>query len=343
MSAATPATTRTVRGIPVIAAVGAALAGVAAGVSLLSLAMPEGVADSGALVGAAVPAVRVLTDLAAVGTVGLSLLPILIGPDAGQRRAGPVLRTARRAAVGTALVWATSAIVAVLLQTAEHHAITGAITIDDVRIYAEQIPAGKAMLIMAGFALVHAALGVLAIRKGDRVPPELRAGVALFGILPLPVVGHAATWLEHEYSMISMELHVLSAAAWAGGLAALVVLLAGQRALLATALPRFSLLATVCIAVSAVTGLLNGIVEIQSHPGVSLLAGLFTTPYGLLVCAKVSCIAVIGALGARMRWWILPAVEAQRPTAFARWAALELAVMGVAFGFGVVLTRSPVV
>lgn len=328
---------------PAIAAVGAALAGVAGGVSLLSLAAPDGVQDSGALVGVAVPIVRVLTDLAAVGTVGLSFLPILLGPDAGKPRAAPVLRIARRAAVVTALLWATGAIVAVLLQTAEHHAITGAISLDDVRTYVAQIAAGKAMLIMAGFAMVHAALGVVAIRKGERVPPELRAGVALFGILPLPVAGHAATWMEHDYAMISMELHVLSAAAWAGGLGALAVLMAGHRTLLATTLPRFSLLATVCIAVSAVTGLLNGIVEIQSHPGVSLLAGLLTTPYGLLVIAKVACISALGTLGARMRWWILPAVVAQRPTAFARWAALELAVMGLAFGFGVVLTRSPVV
>jgi copper resistance protein D len=178
------------------------------------------------------------------------------------------------------------------------------------------------------------------VRIGDRVPVELRAAVALFALLPLPVTGHATNFRWQDFTMISLELHVLGAASWTGGLGAVVVLLAANRSLLATALPRFSRLAAVCLAVVATTGVFNGIVELTAT--MPLIDALFGTGYGVLVLLKLSCLALLASLGANIRWRLLPGIIRQQRTAVVGWATLELAVMGLAFGFAVVLSRAPV-
>ena len=142
--------------------------------------------------------------------------------------------------------------------------------------------------------------------------------------------------------MISMELHVLAAVAWTGGLCGVVLALIAHRSLLATALPRFSKLATVCIAVVAVTGLVNAVEELLVTPDHSLVGALFGTGYGVLVLLKLSCLCLLAALGANIRWRLLPAIVRQQRTALVGWAALELAVMGLAIGIAVVLSRAPV-
>ena len=160
--------------------------------------------------------------------------------------------------------------------------------------------------------------------------------------MPLPVTGHASNWAFRDYTMISIELHVMSAVTWTGGLAAMAVLLVGNRTLLASALPRFSVLATVCLALTALTGLFNGVVEILLNPKVTLFAGLFGTPYGLLVLLKVACVLTIALIGAHIRWRLLPRIVRHQRTALATWASLEVTFMGLAFGFAAVLTRAPV-
>ncbi|MGH3516438.1 MAG: copper resistance D family protein [Haloechinothrix sp.] len=334
-------TTVSVRYPPLIVAATTALLGTLIGVALTSLAPIPGVVDPGTVVLVAIPVVRVLLNIAAVATIGLSLLSVLVGHDR-PTLSEPILVIARRAAVVSSLIWSVSALVALILQTAEFQVRSSTIRFGDVWAYVVRIGAGKALLIVAVLALVHTALGVLALRYGEKVPAEARVGLGLFALLPLPVTGHASNWVYHDYTMISIELHVMSAVAWTGGLGAMAVLLAGNRALLAQALPKFSRLATVCLLVSVATGLFNGIVEIQRNPTMTFWQGLFGTPYGQLVIGKLLCVCAIAVIGARMRWRLLPHIAAHKRTAFVGWATLELAIMGLAFGFAVVLTRAPV-
>ena len=77
---------------------------------------------------------------------------------------------------------------------------------------------GKGLLFSAACAFVYVVIGVMAVRSGESVPAELRILISMFGLLPMPVTGHASNWKYHDYSMVSMELHVLGAAAWTGGL-----------------------------------------------------------------------------------------------------------------------------
>lgn len=335
------AATSRVRYSTVVAVVTAALAGALIGVALTTTGPIPGVTETSGVVSVAIPIVRVLLDLAAVTTIGLALLSVLVGYDR-PALTEPVLIKARQAAVASALVWSVAAVVTLVLQTAEFRPKAADIGLGDIRDYVVQIGAGKALLVVAVLALAHAGLGVLALRHGEKVPAEVRAGLGLFALLPLPVTGHAANWSYHDYTMISMELHVMSAVAWTGGLGAMAVLLAGNRTLLAHALPRFSGMATLCLSVTVVTGLFNACVEILLNPAVGFWAGVFTTSYGRLVLLKLACASTIAVLAANLRWRLMPRIVRHEPAALAFWATLELATMGLAFGFAVVLTRAPV-
>lgn len=322
----------------------AAIAGALIGVALTATAPITGVTDVSEVVSAAIGVTRALLDLAAVATIGLSLLPVLVGGEAADRpgRAEPVLVKARRAALVSAVLWSVTALVLLILRTAEFRPQDTAIGPRDLWDYVATVGAGKALLIVAALALAHAALGVVALRRGERVPAEVRVGLGLFAVLPLPVTGHASNWAFRDYTMISVELHVMSAVTWTGGLAAMTVLLIGSRSLLARAVPRFSKLATACLILTAVTGLFNGVAEILLSPNVTLISGLFGTPFGLLVLLKAACIGTIALIGAHIRWRLLPRVVRHQWTALATWVTLELTVLGLALGFAAVLSRAPV-
>ncbi|HJQ46039.1 MAG TPA: CopD family protein [Amycolatopsis sp.] len=326
---------------PIVTAVTAALAAVLVGIALTAAAPVPGVAEVSEVVSVSIPIVHVLMDLAAVTTIGLALLSVLVGYDR-PKLTEPVLALARPAAVASALVWSVAALVTLVLQTAEFRPGSSTIGFRDFADYIVQIGAGKALLVVAVLAFAHAVLGVLALRHGEQVPAEVRVGLGLFALLPLPVTGHAANWSYHDYTMISMELHVMSAVAWMGGLGAMAVLLVYNRTLLAYALPRFSKLATLCLVLTVLTGLFNAGVEILVNPTIGFWHGLFGTAYGRLVLLKIACVVAIGALGATLRWRLMPRIMRHERTALATWASMELMVMGLAFGFAVVLTRAPV-
>jgi len=321
--------------------IGVALLAVLTGLLLTPARPITGVLEPDAVVRYGLPVVRVLFDLAAVATVGLNLLPILVGLSR-PKGAEQVLLGARRAAAFSALVLAVCALVTLVLQTAEVLPHAAGISFGQVTEYVATVSAGKALVFVAAVALVSFCLSLWAVRSGDSVPAELRAAVALFALLPLPVTGHATNWRWQDYAMISMELHVLGAAVWTGGLGAVVVVLAANRTLLAHTLPRYSTLATACLCVVAVTGLFNAGVELTSVTGRNLIDVLFGTGYGTLVILKLICFAGLAALGANIRWRLLPGIVRHQRTALVGWAALEIAVMCAAFGFAVVLARTPV-
>jgi len=322
----------------VLALLVAALAGMLVGLALTAAQPVAGVTEPGAVVRYGLPIVRVVLDLSAVATVGLALLPILVGFDR-PKHLRPVLDTSRRALAAAALVWALAALMTLVLQTSEVRA--GAdVSVGAVARYVGEVGAGKAPLFVAGVAVLLFVLGIASVRAGDAVPAEVMAAVALLGLLPLPVTGHATNLQWRDFTMVSLELHVLGAVAWTGGLGAVVVLVSANRSLLATALPRFSKLATVCLGVVAATGLFNAVMELTaSH---TLFDALFGTGYGVLVLLKLTCLVALAALGGNIRFRLLPAILRHQRTALVRWAALELSVMGLAFGFAVVLSRAPV-
>jgi putative copper resistance protein D len=292
------------------------------------------------LVRVGLPVIRVLLDLTALATVGLSFLPKLLGFDR-PKHTEPIMSVARRVTVVTALLWMVCALLALLLQAAELNpgrTLTTTMVID----YVANVPAGPGLLMSAGGALACALFGLLAVRHGESVPAELRAIVAVLSLLPIPLTGHATDWVYHDFSMISMDLHVVAASVWTGGLAALAVFVAPRRGLLAQALPRFSRLATLSVCTVGISGAFNGIMELVITPGAGLI-GLINTAYGQIVLAKIACLVALAMSGGHIRFRLMPRIARHQSTALIGWIALEVSIMGVAYGLGVVLARAPVI
>lgn len=326
-------------GLTMALVVAAGLVAVLAG-SAVAAPVPIPGINPGPVVRYGIPVVRLLLDFAAAAAVGLALLPKLLG-FGNPARTEPVLALTRRPAVWAAILWLVTALASILLLTAEL-APGEIITPAAVWRYVTSIAAGKGLALSAACAAVLWWLARLAVRHGERVPAEARVGVALFGLLPLPLTGHASNWYYHDLSMVSMELHVTGSALWAGGLSVLVIALARRRELLAIALPRFSRLATWCVFIVGISGIANGLLELYLSPITSLPESLWQTRYGVMVLAKAACLGVVAVIAIRVRWHIMPAAAAGKRTAFAAWCGWEVTVLSVAFAVAVVLTRAEV-
>jgi copper resistance protein D len=177
------------------------------------------------------------------------------------------------------------------------------------------------------------------------VPVEVRIALALFTLVPLSASGHAAVGVQslRNLALVSIELHVISAVSWTGGLLAVMLLLGLDRNLLAVALPRFSKVATICVFATGFTGLFNGWFELYSTPGIHWYVALFTTRYGWVLIAKGLCVLTAGLLGGYTRFRLLPRIIERRTTSVLAWTTVELGVLAVAFGLAAVLIRAPVV
>lgn len=321
----------------------AAVVGALVALALTATAPVPGIPGPGIGVTVALNLARVVLDLAAVITVGVQLLPMLVGPER-LRGAELALRASRPVAVGGALVWAVAALATLLLETVDY-APARPLSAGLIGLYIRHNAAGQALLAVAGLALILAVLGVVTLRAGESMPYELRLFVGLLALLPLPATGHAAdaTGPLQDIALISIALHVVAATAWTGGLLVVVATLWASRGLLATTLPRFSRLAAVCLLAVTATGLFNGWFELYRTPGVHWYLALFNTGYGLVVLGKVSCAVVLAAMGGHIRFRLLPVIARHGRTGLLGWAAAELAVMGLAFGLAAVLVRAPVV
>lgn len=293
------------------------------------------------IVAVGLPVVRVLLDVAAVAVVGLSLLPKLLGFDAPDRTEPVLLRT-RPLTVTAAWAWAICALLTIVFQAAELNPGAGVPTFGMIAAYVGDVGTGQGLLFSAACALAAAGIGLMAVRFGEKVPAELRVIVALFGLLPIPVTGHAVNSVWHDPIMVSMEIHVMGAAAWTGGLVATAVFVAPHRDLLAVVLPKFSRMATVCLLLVGLSGLVTGLGTMALTPGVRLPDAIVTSPYGLLVVVKTALVALLVPLAAHIRFRLLPAVRRGGATALVGWAAAEVAVMGLAYGVAVAITRASI-
>jgi copper transport protein len=200
---------------------------------------------------------------------------------------------------------------------------------------------GRAWLGEAILALLCAAVLLWAVRREDRaawlaVPP------ASLLVLAPSASGHAS--VSGGLALVSDVVHVGAAAAWVGGLAALVVALvwAGNDRwrLGARIVPRFSTVAVVAVGALLVAGVTNGYLQVRA------LRGLWETTYGQLLLIKVLLVLPLLALGAynnryavpRLRRGIASAFERAR---FVRTVGAELFVMAAIVATTAVLVAEP--
>ncbi len=320
------------------AVAGAALAGVVAATWLTMTAPVPGIVEPGPLVEFGVAVARLLVELGATGALGMALVPTLVGAGRASERAELFAR-ADRLGLLAAVLWLGGALVTVLLQAAELRPgapVTAAVVADYVRGFGS----GQALLVSAAVAASCA----LAFLAGSRVPSLLRAVLAAAGLIPVVLAGHASSGTTPWHAMMAdlLVLHVIAGAAWTGGLVAVLVLVAPRAALLAGALPRFSTLAGACLLTIAVTGALSATIELSTTPGVDLPGALVMSDYGLILSAKAACLLAVAAIGWRMRYRLLPAIVRRHRAALIGWGVCEVALLGLAFGLAVALSRSPV-
>lgn len=318
----------------------AAVVAAVVGTGATDLPQIEGLREPGPVVQFGIPVTRTLLDLFAVTAAGVAILARLLGferPDDTES----VMRSARRIGVWASAGWTGAALLSITVLTAELNPGSFPTPVAMWQ-YVSNIPAGKGLMLSAVCGLASFGLARLSLRHGENVPAELRAGIALFGLLPLPLTGHASNWPYHDLSMVIMELHVVTASAWAGALGAVIVLLSRRPALLAAAIPRYSRLATWCVLVVGITGIFTGLLELALSPLSTLPGSLVGTRFGVLVLVKALLIGIVAAIAVVVRTRLMPVIAKGRRTAIAAWCGWELIVLALAFGVAVVLTRASV-
>ncbi len=292
---------------------------------------PAGLPDPGEVSGWAAPMLRVLLDLSAVGVVGSLLaagflLPALKGTigTAGHR--------AMRAAGLSAGVWAGVSVCLFVTTTSQAlgRPFGELLGSPSALTYGLELPEGRALV---GLGLIALGVALNARAVATRPGGQVLLLLAVAGMFPLLLTGHAASSSDHYWATQALLVHVLGATFWVGGLLALL-LLVRDRADLRVAAPRFSALALVCFVAVAVSGTAAAALQLGSDPE-NLLSG-----YGVLVLAKAVALVLLGSAGWMHRRRAIPSLLAGRRRAFLRLAWVEGGVMAAAVGLAVALSRT---
>ncbi|MFI7219579.1 cytochrome c oxidase assembly protein [Micromonospora maritima] len=315
-----------------LVAVGAAVAVLLLALRLggaLAAAIP-GLPDPGPVTTWALPPVRLLADGLATLTVGFAVTAAFLLPGDGTSVSAHgwlLLRRAGLAAAG----WAVTSLTLLVLTVSD---LLGApldrLGAASVVSFGVDIAQGRSLLAQAGLAAVVAVAARVGVSRGTAA---LASAVALVGLLPPALTGHAAGAGNHQIAVSSLALHVLAAALWAGGLAALLGIRHSRH--LPGAAARYSRLALACFVAVAVSGLANAAVRLGA------VDQLWQSRYGWLVLGKLAALVALGLIGAAHRTRTLPGLHAGRRGAFARLAAGELTVFAATVGLAVALSRSP--
>jgi cytochrome c oxidase assembly factor CtaG/putative copper export protein len=315
---------------------GLLLAGVIAGVLVTRTgAQPiQGLPDAGDVTRIGLPVARAVAEAAGALTVGLVLFAAFLAPSKKSGYVDVAGYAALRSATYTAAVWALAAGLLVPLTVAD--AVGRPLgDVLDVGVLAEAVPRldqAEGWLLAAIAAAVVAVGSRLALSWGWSV---VLLAVAVGGLLPLGVNGHSSAGGSHDVATNSLLYHVVAAALWVGGLAALLA--HGHRvgAHLPLATLRFSRLALVCWLVMAASGVVNALVRVP-------VSSLFGSDYGRLVLGKVVALLVLGVIGYWQRGRSVRAVaERGDRSSLVRLGAVELLVMMGTVGLAVALARTP--
>ncbi|SDK95952.1 cytochrome c oxidase assembly protein [Nonomuraea jiangxiensis] len=315
-------------------------AGVAAGMGVLFLVgalwfgggRPQpglpGLPDPGLLTGWGLPLVRLAGDLCSIATVGTLVAGVVLAPR-GSRESNACVRAAGR----WALAWVLCTIAAYLLTISNIVALPVPELLADLSAFrfAMAFPQSQALLIVV--------LWVAVVALGAWHGRNRRSGVLLviaaLGLLPPIFAGHAVSAGDHDIAVSALTTHLLAAAVWVGGLAAVLVHFRRSERL-GVVLPRFSTLALCCFVAVAVSGVAGAWVRLAT------VAQLWTTGYGVLILVKGVALVGLGIFGwLHRRRTVAGVAERSVRRTFVRLATGEAVVMIAAVGLAVGLSRTP--
>lgn len=324
---------------------GGALAVAGAGAMLAALLLAGGapkrdklgLTDTDLVTAWALPVLRLVSDVAAVGCIGALTAAVYLLPADG----GVLRRQGRRAtddATVLAGIWAVAALL---------HAVVTAVVILGVKLTdlpgrLAEAAALKDVQVVAVSAVLAAVTA--AVVSGTTRKPYAGLAFSAAALVPPLLVGHAWTDQIRVPAVGARMLHVLAAAVWVGGLAALVRYARRLRPDdQAAVVQRFSGLALDCAIVVGITGLFVATLHLAGRGGSlgDAVDGLFSRGYGGVVLAKVAAFAAIVTAGFWHRRRTITALREGRPASFWLLAAAELTVMLAAVGLAVALSRTP--
>ncbi|MQA95206.1 MAG: hypothetical protein GEV11_11380 [Streptosporangiales bacterium] len=272
------------------------------------------------------PPVRLIADLAAIGTVGALLTVQLLPRTDGEL--GETAQRALRGATRFALVWGIAGLVMLIFTFSDTSGLPFAqLPLRAFTAIDPSFPEAIPYLFGVILALVLAGAASVTERRQGAL---IILGLALYNLLPITTQGHG----QHSpITAYSLTVHFVAVALWVGGLAGLVLYVRRSPESLAVAVPRFSQIALACFIVVALSGATQAWVNMEDP------AELWRSPYGLLVAGKMTLLVALGIFG----WWhrrkTVPAVVAGRSRrAFFRLAVVEVAVMAAAAALGVALS-----
>jgi len=297
------------------------------GLQLGGGAAPALLLDPGAVVRWGLPLTKGLANISMAVSIGsLAMACFATSNSTWQLR-----RLQSLAAAGSA-VWALSAALVVLLT---YLSVTGLPLSASQQfgsglwMFVSSIALGQSL----GLNALIAGVAVIAVLMAEKLTGTLLALVlALSGIVPLAVSGHASGTQGHSMAVNAIGLHLLAVTVWVGGLVALLALKSDNTDENRTLASRYSSLALMAYLVVAVSGVASASVRITSF-------AMLTSGYGQLVLFKAITLLLLGVFGAwyRVRLFRRP----KGMTSFWSLAFAELAVMGVAMGLASALARTP--
>jgi len=299
-------------------------------------AAPLELIDPGAAVRWGLPLSMFVVRLASSLTLGALLLVAFALPVTH-----PAAQRLLQVASVSAVVWVVaSAVTAFLTFLAVY---VEPVSLDDrfgrlLTFFFAQTEIGQAWL----WSIVFAGAVSVVIIVARSYPSIFLTGVlAVVALWPLAEQGHASGTEAHNQAVMASFLHSVFVAFWIGGLIALVIVwrgFRGERALLSSTLTRFSTIALVSAIVVAASGSMNAWVRVGS------MAGLAST-YGILVMTKMVLLTVLITFGVFYRAWLIRRfVDEVTPSGGKTLVGVfvgELAIMGLALGFAVALSRTP--
>lgn len=332
--------------VPLYALIAALVCTVALGATLIlggsvfAQVIP-GLPDAGEAVRWGMPIAKTVMDTAAVLTIGLLLMAVvLLASQKG--RLSPQAAGYVRGSTWTALAWTLAAVATLYFQASEFLAKPmGQVTIDEVTAYAGSVSSGIGLMFVVLITTGIALFG----RTATTATGGLWLLIASFvAVTPPALTGHSASSGAHELAVTGLALHLVSICAWVGGLA-VVTYHAMRRDAQdpAVAAHRFSRLALWAYAGVAISGAASALARLYS------LEDLFGTEYGLIIVVKVVLFGVLGVLGYAHRTRVLTRIDAApagkpgyafRRRSFLRLAGAEVLIMAAVIGVSVGLGRT---
>lgn len=315
--------------------------------------LPALMRDPGAFVRWGYGVATTVQNIAVASTIGALIFAAFVVPPAkqGTRKRNPVAALTATGeehpaftrvmilATASSLLWTFSALAVLIFSFANIAGVPLSASSDFVSklaSYVTDIPTGTAWLWVVIIAALVSTL-TFGVRSGAALAGT--AGLALVGLVPMILIGHAAGGSDHEQAVNSLGLHLLGVTLWFGGLLALMVAGSALGKDTARVVMRYSTVAGFAFVIVVASGIINALIRIDVPAGLA-------SAYGVILLLKTAATVFLGFVGFLHRKWIIPALASSKNQGrtqplFWRLVLVELLIMGVVSGLAAGLSRTP--